>query len=329
MEDSYKRVIDLINDNKKFLILSHAHPDGDAIGSTLALGISLKAMGKDVTMYNEDGVPRVLDFLPGAFTIVTEISSSDKFDATIMLDCAQPERAGKHFPSEVNRGALVCIDHHLSTSNAASVSCLDDTSASTGEVVYNIIKRLGVPLNADIATLILTTIIVDTGFFRYSNTGEATLKVAAELVGMGASTWTVCKNMEERDPPERLTLLALALNTIEYFLDNQLAIMVLTQQMLTTAGANVEVAEEFINFPRSIDGVEVAVLIREKTSNEFKISFRSKEFVDVAGLVAKYDGGGHKHAAGCELTGPLGMVKQTVVAAVKEALTNLNKASGE
>lgn len=320
MNVDYDKLIDVLKNNKKFLICSHAHPDGDGIGSTLALGLALKKMGKDVLMYNQDPVPRSIDFLPAADQMVTSIDKDAKFDVTIMVDCGQPERAGKDFPPEARRGTLVCIDHHMTRCEHASVTCADEEASSTGEVVYKILKKLGADINTDVATLILTTLIVDTNFFRYSNTSGHTLSLAGELVSMGASTWNVSKNMEERVPPESLTLLTAALQTIDYLLDGKLAIMLLTQQMFKNARADVEMAEEFINYPRSIDGVEVAALIREKKAGEWKISFRSKDTVDVAAVAMKFGGGGHEHAAGCDIKGSLGEVKQIVVRAVEEAL---------
>lgn len=320
MEKKYKEIADVIISNKHFLICSHAHPDGDGIGSTLALGLALEKMGKDVVMYNEDRVPRNLDFLPGASRMRNTLDASEVFDVTIMVDCGQPERVGEAFPPPHARGKLICIDHHRTGCDEALISCYDEGAASTGEVVYNILKQIGMGDDADTAKLILTTLIVDTGFFRYSNTTAHALALASELVSKGASTWDVSRNMEERVNPKQLKLLSSALDTIEYLLDGKMAMMVLTQQMFKAADADIEMAEEFINFPRSIDGVEVAVLIREKEGDVYKISFRSKDSVDVAALAGRFGGGGHEHAAGCTINGRLGVVKQIVTEAVRQVI---------
>ncbi len=320
MSEVCDKIIDVLKSNQTFFLASHAHPDGDGIGSTLALGLVLKKMGKDVVMYNQDGVPSVVDFFVGADQLVTEVSDDASFDVSIMLDCGQPERAGKHFPSKERRGQLLCIDHHVTGGEEADVAYLDDTASSTGELVYNIFRRMGVEVDADIATLILTSIIVDTGFFRYSNTTKHALTMAAELVEKGASTWVISKNMEERVHPNQYRLMNLAIDTMEYLLGGQMAMMVLTDQMFQDSGAEVDMAEEFINVPRSVKGVRVAVLLREKAKHEYKISFRSKDTVDVSKLVRQFDGGGHEHAAGCTIRGPLGLVKQTVEKAVAQAI---------
>jgi phosphoesterase RecJ-like protein len=324
LENDCKEIVKLLKAGNSFLISSHAHPDGDGLGSTLALGIALESMGKDVVMYNEDRVPRSMDFLPEAGKLVSSFDNSKKFDVTIMVDCGQTERAGKDFPSVTRRGTLICIDHHVSGCKEAALSFVDKGAASTGEVIYTILKKMGTKIDSDIATLILTTLIVDTGFFRYSNTNTRTLTLAAELVAEGASTWHISKYMEERVPPQQLKLLSGALDTIDFFLDGKLAIMFLTGQMLEHANAHMEMAEDFINYPRSIDGVEVAVLIREKNHNEYKISFRSKDVIDVAKLVAEFGGGGHKHAAGCTIKKKIGTVRQIIVDTVEKAF-NVNE----
>ena len=163
--------------------------------------------------------------------------------------------------------------------------------------------------------------MVDTGFFRYSNTKSQTLRFAAELVEAGATTWNVNRNLEERNAPAKLRLLSLCLNTIDYMYDGKVAIIILTNQMMREAGANVEMAEEFINFPRSVEGVEIAVLLREKNSGEYKISLRSKDVVDVTEIARKFGGGGHKHAAGCDIEGSLGHVKKIIMSLIGETLT--------
>lgn len=320
MKNNYIEVVEVIKAGKSFLVCSHAHPDGDGIGSTLAIGRVLELMGKQVVMYNEDGVPRSIDFLPFADKIVTSIDKKQRFDVVLMVDCCQSERAGRDFPTKDKWNTLVCIDHHVSGCNEVNICCLDESAASTGAVVYNIIKELEGKIDADIATLILTTIIVDTGFFRYSNTLSGTLSMASELVAAGARPWVISQNMEEREHPAKLRLLSKALDTIDYQFDGKLAVMILTDQMFKQAGADVEMAEDFINYPRSIEGVRVAVLIREKSPNEYKISFRSKEEIDVAKLCLQFGGGGHARAAGCNLNGSLGSVRQTILKAVSEVL---------
>lgn len=316
----YDAVVNVLQSGRRFLIVSHAHPDGDAIGSTIALGLALEHMGKEVVLFNADTVPWNLKFLPYSDRIVNQLSASECFDATIMVDVAQAERVGKLFVDCKEKGKLVCIDHHLNIPDGFDVKCLDGTAASTGDVIYRLLKCLGQPITKEIATLIFCTLVVDTGNFRYSNTTASVMNSAKELVEAGADPWEVAQNLEENNPPEMIDLLQRVLKTMEFHMNNNVATIVLTKQMLAESGASVEVSEEFINFPRSIAGVEVAVLFREASPDRFKVSLRSKKTFDVAKLVSNFGGGGHKHAAGCTIEADLATARRQILTAIKEMI---------
>lgn len=332
----YRPVIDIINSGTNFLIASHGHPDGDGIGSTIALGKALQAMGKNVVMFNADNVPHNLKFLPHSNELVNRLEAGVAFDVTFMVDCSQRERIGGDV-AKLSRGSLgkvVLIDHHRLSSQECDIECVDADAAAAGEVVYRLMKAAGMKLTKELATLIFCTFVVDTGSFRYSNTSSALLKDASELVQAGASPWEISLAMDESNPPEQIKLLRLVLETFE--LQGKLAWVVLSQQMLKEAGASADIAEEFINYPRSMAGVEVALLFRElkSTSSEsargggvekpvssnvekWKVSFRSKDSVDVYKIASVFKGGGHAHAAGCTLEGSLASVKAKVFEEVK------------
>lgn len=316
----YDAVVKVIQEGRRFLIVSHAHPDGDAIGSTIALGMALERMGKEAVLFNADPVPWNLKFLPGSNRIVDHIDGSASFDATIMVDVAQAERVGKRFVECKEKGKLVCIDHHLNIPDGFDVKCLDGSAASTGDVILRLLKLIGQPITKDIATLIFCTLVVDTGNFRYSNTTASVMNSAKELVEAGADPWEVASNLEENNPPEMIDLLQRVLRTMEFHNNKSVATIVLTKQMLEETGASVEVSEEFINFPRSIAGVEVAVLFRETSKDRFKVSLRSKTTFDVAKLVAKFGGGGHQHAAGCTIESDLAAARKQILSAINEMM---------
>lgn len=315
----YDEVIKVLKDKKRILIASHINPDGDAIGSTLALGVALKQTGREILLFNRDGVPPTLLFLPGADRVVREIPKSS-FDAAILVDCAAPDRAGDAVEKAQITGPKIAIDHHRIDESAVDISCIDDTAASTGEVVLRILKRMGTHIGADIATCIYTTLAVDTGFFRYSNTNEAVLRVAAELVSLGADPWTVAKNLEESYPPERFYLLARSLSSLTISLDGRYAYMDVTQRMIKETGADIEMSDEFAGIPRSIGSVEISALFRELPSGKIKVSMRSKEDIDVSAIAKKFGGGGHSHAAGCTITGTLEETKEKIEAVISEIL---------
>lgn len=315
----YDEIIEALKGKKRVLIGSHINPDGDALGSTLALGMALSKMGKEVVLYNRDGVPKSLAFLPHSALIVRQIPEVP-YDAAVLVDCASPERAGVPFENAKITGPKIAIDHHRIDESAVNISCIDETAASAGEVILRLLKRMNVPVNADTAVCIYCTLAVDTGFFRYSNTTEAVLRVAAELVGCGADPWTVAKNLEESYPPERFYLLAQSLATIEVSKDGKYAHMDVTQKMIKDTGASIEMSDEFASIPRSVGSVLVSALFREMESGKIKVSLRSKEAIDVSAMAKKFGGGGHAHAAGCSITGTLQEVKDKIQAIVSEIL---------
>lgn len=322
VKSAYQPVIDIIKKGKKFLVASHAHPDGDGIGSTIALAKGLEELGKSAIMFNSDPVPGNLRFLPYVERITSKIPSGERFDALFMVDCSQRERIGgdvKDLPRDV-LGKLVLIDHHRYNSSECDVLCIDEDAAATGEVVYRLFKTLGTNITKEIANLLFCTFVVDTGSFRYSNTSSSLLRDASELVAAGANPWEISKALDESNPPSSIALLRAVLETFE--MSGKMAWLVLSQQMLADAGATEDVAEEYINYPRSIQGVEVAILFRELRSGKWKVSFRSKNDIDVQKIAMAFGGGGHAHAAGCTLEGGLAEVKNRIFGEVNKFIAS-------
>ena len=317
---NYKDLLDIIAGGRKFLIVSHASPDGDALGSSLALCRYLKAIGKDVTVYNCDGVPDSLAFLPGVDQVTDELALDASFDVSVMLDCAQRKRISDDFAALSGTGKVVCIDHHVLEHVEADISLIDSDAASAGEVVFRLIEKAGFEIDADIAQCIYTTLVVDTGFFKYSNTTASVLALAARLVDFGASPWTVAKYLEESYPLSRWRLLNSSLATLEIGDGGQYACMEITQKMLSDTGALLEFSDEFASYPRSIKGVEVAALFRETGDGLIKVSLRSKDVVDVAELARQFGGGGHARAAGFRVRGSMEEARARVVDAVAKLL---------
>lgn len=325
----YQPVIDIIKSGNKFLVASHSHPDGDGLGSTIAMAKAIEFFGKKAVMFNADAVPFNLKFLPFSDKIVRTLPAGEKFDVTFMIDCYQQKRIGGDV-AKLPRGALgkvVLIDHHQVDSHDGDYSCIDPGAAATGEVVCRFFRAAGIKLTPELATSLLCTFVVDTGSFRYSNTTPALFREAADLLEAGASTWAISKALDESNPVSYIKLLQLVLKTFDR--DGPVSWVVLTNQMLEEAGASVDVAEEFINFPRSILGTEVAILFRQSESSKpacgesvegWKVSFRSRDSVDVRKVAMAFDGGGHTRAAGCTLDGSLAQVKERVFEEVRKYL---------
>lgn len=315
-------IFDCLKEAKSLLIVSHYHPDGDAIGSALALALGLKQLKKEVAVYNRDSVPHNLVFLPASQSVEQKLPGK-KFDVAVMVDCAQPKRISTEFDAAVQAkkfSKLVCIDHHLLDHPVGDIDWVEPNAASTGCVIWEILKMLNVELTKDIANLIFCTLTVDTGSFKYSNTTVQTFQLAGELVSHGADPWLIAKNIEESNPIERFRLLGLSLQTLYVALNGKFASMDVTRAMLKQAGAREDLSEEFGNIPRSIEGVEVAVLFREMEDSKIKVSLRSKDIVDVANVAKTFGGGGHEHAAGCVLACSLTEAKKQIEAAVKKSL---------
>lgn len=320
MTKALDEIVSFIEKNKRFLVTSHLNPDGDAIGSTLSLAMALKKMGKDVVAYNVNGVPYQYKHLPGADMIVDNIANESSFDAVFVLDCSEAERVGPELKESLSTKEWITIDHHLSNETFTDLSYIDINACSTGYLVYNLLKRLPIEIDKDIAENIYTTIVTDTGSFRYSNSTIEAFAAASELVALGVSPWDVANKIFESQPIERVKLLTLVLDTLEHSEEGSVASVVVTKNMMAVAGIGHEATDGFVNYPRSIEGVEVAFLVRELGEKKYKISYRSKGTVNVAAVAAEFGGGGHRNAAGCVMEGDLQEVRKRAFLALEKEI---------
>jgi phosphoesterase RecJ-like protein len=319
-KDPYIDLLNLLKNSKKVCVGTHINPDGDGIGSMLAMKLALESMGKSVVAYNPDPVPNTLVFLPGSKGIVRSIAGNENFDAAIMVDCAEPQRAGKDFEELVKRTKFAVIDHHMYHNLGDAVLCLDDTAASAGAVVLRLLNRMGVEINAEIAMCVYTTLVVDTGFFKYSSTTPEIFSMAAYLVRAGADPWLVARNLEESYSEKRMHLLGESLRTLNISMGGRFSSMSVTTDMLKKTGADIGDSDEFAIYPRSILGVELAALYREVSSGKVKISLRSKSYVNVAEIAHRHGGGGHRNAAGFTVDGDLEKAKRVIEEEASKAL---------
>lgn len=316
--DSLNSVLDVIKTNEHFLVVSHTSPDGDAVGSTLAMGRILENAGKRVTYFNVDPVPYNFKFLVPSNRWVTALDPDDSFDVTIMLDCGEKHRIGD-VPENLWGKTVVVVDHHKTYDPAfANVYFRDVDAAATGELVFQIGQAL-MCIDEDVAKCLYTCLVTDTGSFRYSNTSKRTFEIAGELVGMGVNPWDVTSAIYESQPRERLTMLAKVLSTLEYSPCGRLAFLRLDSH-LQQMSSDPALIDGFINYARSVQGVEVATQMTENSADQtWRISFRSRGKVDVSALAARFGGGGHHNAAGCTLEGTAESVQEKL----SEALVTL------
>lgn len=310
--DPVESLLRAIQDKRVFLVSSHTNPEGDAIGSALALAEGLEILGKDVTVYFDDTIPYLYRFMPHVEKIVHNIDGR-VFDVTIAVDCGKLDRLGKGFRKVGDKGVFVNIDHHSTNDLFGDINLIDERASATGEIVYRLLKDLGVPITPTIATNLYVAILMDTGSFRYSSATPEAFRIAAELVDKGVKPWEVAKRIYESYPIERLRLLSHSLGTIELRCNGKVALMVVTGEMYRMSGATEEMTESFVNYPRSIEGVKVAVFIREIGEERYKLSLRAKEDVDVSEVASIFGGGGHRRAAGCIMEGRMDEIKDRII----------------
>ena len=316
-----EQVAALLAANRRFLVASHESPDGDAIASTLALANALREQGKEVVALNRDGVPADYRFLPGWERVVTTIPADSRFDVAFVLDAGELRRAGAWI-----RGAcrtLVNIDHHPHSEDFGDLYWVDPAASATGVMVYRLLQAAGWPISCDVATCIYTTILSDTGSFRYSNADPEAFRVAGEMVALGVDPWQIASGLYESQEEVRLRLLALALPTIEVAPCGTFAAITVTTEMLAATGATAEHTDRFINYPRSIRGVEVAIFLRQLGPASFKVGFRSKGKIDVGALSREFGGGGHHNAAGAIIAQELPVVRDLVFSRLGALLASL------
>jgi bifunctional oligoribonuclease and PAP phosphatase NrnA len=304
-------ILKSIEQGQRFLVASHEGPDGDALASTLALTLALRDMGKEVVAFNRDGLPGAFDFLPGASTLVKELGDTERFDVGFVLDAGELRRAGEHLRQHCR--ILVNIDHHPHSERFGEIHYVDEGASATGALIYRLLRAGHIPISADVAFCIYAAVLSDTGSFRYSNADPEAFHIAAEMVQLGVVPWQVATGLYENQGEERLRLLALALSTLEVSPCGRLAAISLTSAMMEATATAAEHTDGFINYPRSIRGVEVAILLRQVSPQGFKVGFRSKGLIDVGSLARELGGGGHHNAAGVLISGGLQEVRASIM----------------
>jgi phosphoesterase RecJ-like protein len=299
------------------LMLGHVHPDADVLGTLLALGDVLAARGWRVIEGGPHPAPAVLSFLPGIERYRRLTTVDGPLDVVVLTDCPNPARTEGLIEGARATGATILnIDHHPDNRRYGDVNWIDPSAAATGEMVYRLVTALGARLTPAIATNLFTAIHTDTGSFRYSNTTAETFRIAAVLVAAGADPGLVSGRLYERRPADSLRWLGEALRRVEVSPDGRVAWLPLPSGVVPESFIE---AEELVNYPRSVETVQVACLLRQ-LGDHVKVSLRGKGHVDVSRVAARFGGGGHPNAAGCSVAGELPAVTRDVLAAVREAL---------
>lgn len=308
--------------HRSFVLLSHVRPDGDAIGSQIALGFSLEAMGKEVRLINEDGLPGNLAFLAGSERIETPPAEPVEAEVVIALDTATRDRLGERSLAAVaGCGRWINIDHHKSNSGYGDRRLIEAGGPSTAFLVYRIIRSLGMPLTAESRDAIYVGTSTDTGSFQYPATTADVHEMVADLIREGLDVGRVNNFIYHNHPLRRVELLRSLLNTLEIGAGGRLGDWRLTRATSERLGLRPEDSEGLIDVVRGIDHVVVAVFFEELADGRIRISMRSKDRrVDVSEICAQFGGGGHALAAGIRMTGPLESAREKVLAAIESSL---------
>ena len=300
----------------KIVLACHVNPDGDAIGSMLGFGLGLEALGKEVVFLSADGFPENLAFLPGIEKLQTHTERLD-FELGVGLDAGDLKRLGSNADTILSAPLVMDIDHHITGGQFGQVRLLDATTASTAELVYDLLLALGVEITPEIAQCLLCGVLTDTGSFRFSNTKPRTMAVGGALIAAGASPTTIYEAVYENASFGAQKLLGRAMDRMARTDDHKIVWSWVTQSDFTEFDANDKDTDGIATALRAVRGAEVAIFLRQMPSGKMRVSLRAKDPWDVATVAAQFGGGGHRLASGCSLDGP----PEAAVKALLAALT--------
>lgn len=311
MSAAYKKAVDIVKASRSLLVTSHVDPDGDAVGCELAILSVLGRLGKTAVGMFEDAVPPSYRFLGGAASIITSRAAAGQgpWDAAIVVDSATLERTGWVADAVTTCGAILNIDHHRSNTYFGTENLVEVDAGACGEIVYRFIAELGAGLTTAEAQALYVAVLSDTGCFRFPSTTASTLRIAAHLLDLGVEPYHAASEVYWRKSVASLKILGDALRSMEVSDAGLVATMEITRAMYRDSGATGVDTEGFANYPRSINGVAVGVLLRETEEGRFRVSLRGAEGYDVDAIAKVFGGGGHTAAAGFQIDGDLESVK--------------------
>jgi phosphoesterase RecJ-like protein len=311
-------IAELLRVNDDFLIAGHLRPDGDCLGSCLGLRELLLGMGKKVRFYTHGPLPDYFSYLPGFDEILTT-APTDYKGPTLCVDSADPERIHDSF---VPTGIVANIDHHISNTRYGTFNWVDSEATAAGEQIFRLAQILEQPITSRMATCLYTALLTDTGGFRYSNTDDVTFRVASQLVEAGANPAAIAEAVFDSRKPGAVKLTGEIYATLKYEFGGRFVWNAVTQQMFADAGGADSEPEGLSSDLRSIQGVEVSVLMYETPEHQCRIGFRSRGKVNVAELAAVLGGGGHHNASGALVREPYDEAKSHALTVIREYLGN-------
>ncbi|WP_432737754.1 DHH family phosphoesterase [Maridesulfovibrio sp. FT414] len=319
MEARLKEICRILKEENDFLVAAHFNPDGDALGSTAAMGYILEKLGKRYRLYNQSGMPEAMQWFEMPAPVLTEIPKG--FDGWyIILDCGDAPRMGETLMNAMDPEKSINIDHHMGNSGFAAVNWVDTNRPAVGEMITLIARELKISLSGRLGEAIYLSIATDTGFFTYNNTKPETLEIIADILRYGLDLGEYVPKIRNRWTMKRINLWTVALSRIELHHDGQTAMIFIPQEMLDDAGASGPDCEGLVSFILRIQGVRVAVLIREDSPMRYKFSLRSQSRDNVQAVAALFGGGGHKNASGGLIENNPDTVRDKLISAIGDRI---------
>jgi len=306
-----------IRSRQRFVLSSHARPDGDSIGSQLAMVYALRALGKEAIAVNADAAPAPLMQFPGVPDIKIAPAVEGEFDAAIIMECSDLARTGV---SGLDRSFVINIDHHPGNTGFGQLQWFDSSAAACGEMVFDLVKALGVPLSREIATHVYLAILTDTGSFHYSSISPRTFEICRETIEAGVDPVLVARNVYDSNSMGRLKLFGAVLSAMQIDGTGRIAIVYLDHDMSREAGGTYEDTEGLINLPLTVKEIEAVVFFKQIEGEQYRVSMRSKGDIDVGGVAKTFGGGGHKNAAGCTVAGAIDALQKLFIAKIEDAI---------
>jgi phosphoesterase RecJ-like protein len=298
--DVIARIVDEIQRRQRFVITSHVRPDGDAIGSQLAMAYALRHLGKEVRIVDGDMPPTPLLVFPGVTDIEVMNAIDDTGDAVIVMECGDLKRTGV---SGFDRGFVINIDHHPGNTMFGALNWFDLSAAACGEMVFDLVRELGVPLTKEIATHIYIAILTDTGSFHYSSISPKTFDICRQCMEAGVDPPAVARSIFDSNNLGRLKLFGAVLSRMELDATGRLATVVVDRQLARECGGTYEDTEGLINLPLTVKEIQAVVFFKENGPDDWRVSMRSKGNIDINAVAKQFGGGGHKNASGCSAKG--------------------------
>jgi phosphoesterase RecJ-like protein len=314
------QIVDALRSRHRFVVTSHARPDGDAVGSSMAMAFALRHLGKSVRVVSADPPPTPLMPFPGVPTIEVAARVDDPGDAVIVMECGSLNRTGIE---GLERGFVINIDHHVGNSTYGALNWFDLSAAACGEMVFDLVRALGVPLSMEIATHVYVAILTDTGSFHYSNITPRTFEICRRCVDAGVDPPSVARTIFDSNTLGRLRLFGAILNRMQLDASGRIATLLVDDALLQECGAAAEDTEGLINLPLTVREIVAVAFFKKQAPGEWRVSMRSKGDVDINAIAKEFGGGGHKNASGCSAAGSLAelraLFERKITAAIERA----------